>query len=131
MSHGMPSLMLDPYPPLFGNVTDNPYDNPANPPLMPNETTGFCGMRWHETSVDPSTGLRNYHLANFSSEADVTAAGFNVTHKGHCGACSSLQDLGVYLSQVIITAELNYFVSLSFYIMFLTRHLDKIITGGL
>ena len=35
--------------------------------------------------------LRKYSLRNFASEAAAANAGFVVTHKGHCGACSTLQ----------------------------------------
>ena len=42
---------------------------------------------------------RNYWLANFNSEAAAAEAGYSVTHAGHCGSCSSLQDLGVYLGR--------------------------------
>ena len=86
----MPSLVLDPVPPLFGNVTENPYDDPSNPPGPYDASDGFCGMAW-SNEIDPSTGLRMYTLANFTTEAEVEEAGFNVTHSGHCGACSSLQ----------------------------------------
>ncbi len=62
------------------------------------EITGFCGMQWAET-VDEATGKLQYRLANFTTERDVEEAGFEVTHAGHCGACSSLQDLGVYMAR--------------------------------
>ena len=44
-------------------------------------------------------GKKKYKLANFSTEAEAIEAGWNITHKGHCGACSILQDLGVYIKQ--------------------------------
>ena len=34
---------------------------------------------------------------NFTNLAECEAEGFMVTHAGHCGSCSYLQDLGVYL----------------------------------
>ena len=45
------------------------------------------------------TGFKLYTMSNFSTEADCAAAGFTITHQGHCGACSSLQDLGVYMGK--------------------------------
>ena len=47
----------------------------------------------------PCRLCRNYWLANFNSEAAAAEAGYSVTHAGHCGSCSSLQDLGVYLGR--------------------------------
>ena len=38
------------------------------------------------------------HL-NFDSEVEATEAGWTVTHRGQCAACSILQDLGVYISR--------------------------------
>ena len=53
-------------------------------------------MQW-SYPPDPATGLLPYRLANFSSKAEAAEAGYEVTHADHCGACSGLQDLGVYL----------------------------------
>ena len=35
----------------------------------------------------------------FDSEVEATEAGWTVTHRGQCAACSILQDLGVYISR--------------------------------
>jgi hypothetical protein len=37
---------------------------------------------------------------NFKDEYQARSANFSVTHAGHCGACSYLQDLGVYLRYI-------------------------------
>ena len=55
-------------------------------------------MQW-QSETESETGRKKYKLANFTSENEATEAGWNITHKGHCGACSTLQDLGVYISQ--------------------------------
>jgi len=55
-------------------------------------------MQWQD-EVDSESGKKKYKLANFSTEAEAIEAGWNITHKGHCGACSILQDLGVYIKQ--------------------------------
>jgi hypothetical protein len=103
MSHGDPSkLLLEPYPPLFFNATEDPYADPSNPPLAPDHITGFCGMQWSE-ETDGETGLTKYRLGNFTTEQEATASGFTVTHAGHCGACSSMQDLGAYLRRNLTT----------------------------
>lgn len=39
----------------------------------------------------------NYRMRTFDSESDANDEGYIVTHYGACGACSSLQDLAVYL----------------------------------
>lgn len=81
MSHGAPSLLLAPYPPLFGNVTENPYDNPANPPQDPDTITGVCAIQWDNDQVNEN-GTRMYRMQNFDSELSAAEAGFNVTHQG-------------------------------------------------
>ncbi len=53
-------------------------------------------MQWSNT-VDRATGLYKYRLSNFTTEEEAAEAGYEITHEDHCGACSSLQDLGVYL----------------------------------
>lgn len=98
MAHGGNELILPPLPPLLANVTENPYDDPNNPPADPDIPDGFCAMKWSD-ETDPGSGLKKYYLQNFTSEAAVDAAGFTITHRGHCGACSGLKDLGVYLSR--------------------------------
>lgn len=40
----------------------------------------------------------NYILKNFADNQTAIDNGFIVTHQGRCGACSSLNDLAVYLS---------------------------------
>ena len=68
-------------------------------------------MRWSEER-DPSTNHLLYQLANFTSKEESEEQGFTVTHAGHCGACSSLQDLGVYIRQnltvVINTTDISF-----------------------
>lgn len=48
-------------------------------------------------------GVGNYVLATYDSEADATAAGGIITHRGPCGLCSTLQDLAVYIEQRDLT----------------------------
>jgi hypothetical protein len=40
-----------------------------------------------------------YHLKTFSSSEDALDAGYTITHQNHCGACSSLHDLAIYLEK--------------------------------
>ena len=96
--HGRPELLLPPAPPLTRPVLDNPYSDPANPPPAP---PGVCGVRWSDTETELETGYKRYQLANFTGEAECGAAGFNVTHAGHCGACSTLQVTIYFLHQSV------------------------------
>jgi len=93
--NGSPSLLEEPIPEYVAPVEENPYDNPDYPPDYPG---GVCGMKWSD-NIDPSSGNKKYWLKNFESETECDDAGFKVTHAGHCGSCSGLQDLGVYLRQ--------------------------------
>jgi len=96
-THGSPSLLLEPIPEYVGPVIDNPYDNPDMPP-EDDRPDGVCCMRWSdETQV--TSGARKYWLRNFDNKALCEEEGFTVTHAGHCGSCSNLQDLGVYMRQ--------------------------------
>jgi len=62
---------------------------------------GFCALQWSEETTE--AGLKKYTLKDFATEEDAVAAGYYVTHKGQCGSCSSLQDLGVYMGQNLTT----------------------------
>lgn len=95
--HGAPDLLLDPIPEYVGPVVENPYLDPNNPPLDRNRHE-VCAMRWSE-HTDPSTGNKLYYLRNFENKECALRANFSITHAGHCGACSSIQDLGVYIRQ--------------------------------
>lgn len=96
LHHGSPTLLEDPLPQYVDPPDSNPYDDPSNPPDDPNPG-GVCGMKWSD-NID-SFGHNKYWLRNFANETECEEEGFVVTHSGHCGSCSSLQDLGVYLRQ--------------------------------
>jgi hypothetical protein len=69
-----------------------PGDPYTDPSLVPAQTGGICAVL-PEPSVPGG-----YRLATFSDAAAAEAAGGMMTHAGACGACSSLQDLAVYLA---------------------------------
>jgi hypothetical protein len=48
-------------------------------------------------------GPRPYRVQTFASEALARAAGASPTHFGHCGVCSSLANLAVYVREVDLT----------------------------
>ncbi len=75
--------ILEPLPLLPGD----PYDEPS---LVPADTSGVCAV---------VGGLHGYTLATFPDAGAAAGAGATVTHTGSCGACSTLQDLAVYLGR--------------------------------
>ncbi len=50
---------------------------------------------------------RTYRLEDYPSEAAATAAGAKVTHFGHCGVCSTLENLAVYMRVNDLTAPVR------------------------
>ncbi len=50
---------------------------------------------------------RTYRLQEFDSESLAVAAGAKPTHFGHCGVCSTLQDLAVYMRENDLTAPVR------------------------
>jgi len=70
-------------------LPESPYDDPS---LVPADTGGVCAVL-----AEPSVP-GGYRLETFPDRAGAEAAGGVLTHGGACGACSSLQDLAVYLA---------------------------------
>jgi len=81
-------------------VGQDPYSTWAGriPPRPPPDTV--CGVRFEADRVQ-------YRLETFGSAAEADRAGFRVTHTGGCGACSTLQDLAVYLERPDLTAPVR------------------------
>ena len=75
-----------PYPPL----TSDPYEAGA-PPDDPPGTV--CGVLEQPGGGTPTP----YTLVTYPSGDAATAAGAKVTHFGHCGVCSTLANLAVYM----------------------------------
>lgn len=50
---------------------------------------------------------QDYLLKTFSSEHEALQAGYHVTHKNHCGTCSSLKDLAVYIAKPDLTSPVR------------------------
>jgi len=103
LKHGQASLLLDPIPQLTASTGPNPYDDPTKPPN--DKQGGYCAMQWSADEVEGQTtnhtgqAMKKYRLADFPTPEAAMDANFTITHKGHCGACSTLQDLGVYIGQ--------------------------------
>jgi len=93
-------------PPTYGDaeieslrarsLVDPPALLPGDPysdgSLVPADTSGVCAVL-----AEPGVP-GGYRLATFGDATAAEAAGGVVTHSGACGACSSLQDLAVYLA---------------------------------
>ena len=81
-------------------VGEDPYSTWAGrtPPRPPPDTV--CGVRFEADRV-------HYRLETFGSPTEADRAGFRVTHTGGCGACSTLQDLAVYLERPDLTAPVR------------------------
>jgi hypothetical protein len=78
----------DPYPAWAGRP----------PPVPPASTV--CGVRFEADRT-------HYRLATFTTAAEAGELGYRVTHTGACGACSTLQDLAVYLERPDLTAPVR------------------------
>ena len=80
--------------PYFPN---NPYKNETTASLAKINTILADKVRVCALAYEDEDRI-NFHLKDFSSKEAAEAAGYTVTHQGPCGACSSTQDLAVYLS---------------------------------
>ena len=81
-------------------VGEDPYSTWAGrtPPVPPAGTV--CTVRF-----EPDRS--HYRLATFGSTTEAGEAGYRVTHTGACGACSTLQDLAVYLERPDLTTPVR------------------------
>lgn len=80
---------------LVNPMEELPGDPFSEATLEREDTQGYCAA----VPVDPSPQVRTYRLETFPTERAARAAGGQVTHSGRCGACSSFQDLAVYIEQ--------------------------------
>ncbi len=86
-----------PYPPL----TTDPYSLPA-PPVDPPDAV--CGVL--PLSAGDS-GPRPYALVSYASATEAYTAGAIPTNFGHCGLCSTLVNLAVYMRVNDLTAPVR------------------------
>ena len=117
-------ITLDPYNPpytqSFENINELKFPIPHTVELYElNEKKGtfvFRGQesvaRWFstvETNTDvcalkfEDDSLIEYQLETFSNRSEAHAADYLVTHAGHCGTCSSLSNLAIYLEHRDLT----------------------------
>jgi hypothetical protein len=89
--------LATPYPPL----TSDPY---AQPPPPDDPAGTVCAVL---PTGDAGQKPRAYRLVTYASQAAARAAGARVTHFGHCGVCSTLANLAVYLRNNDLTAPVR------------------------
>jgi hypothetical protein len=82
------------------SVTEDPYRTWAGRTPVPPPRWTVCGVHLETDRV-------HYRLESFASEAEARQRGFAVTHLGACGACSTSQDLAVYLERPDLTAPVR------------------------
>ena len=82
-------------------MTCNPYTKTSceTTPPQPEETDdAVCGHKFSDTACT------KYEIIDYASEKAALADGAVVTHYGVCGACSTRQDLGVYMKYFDMTS---------------------------
>jgi len=81
-------------------VGEDPYATWAGRAPPGPASSSVCGVRFEPDRT-------HYRLATFASAAEAAELGYHVTHTGGCGACSTLQDLGVYLERPDLTSPVR------------------------
>ena len=86
-----------PYPP----ITVDPYASPAPPDDPPGTVCAVLSTGTNDA------GQRLYVLNTYASEDAAHGAGASPTHFGHCGVCSTLANLAVYMQVNDLTAPVR------------------------
>ncbi len=68
------------------------------PKVDKHDRTKVCGVFPLPERMNGTDGPMPYRLVSYDSVEDAEADGALVTHRGTCGACSSLRDLAVYIA---------------------------------
>ncbi|HTP53004.1 MAG TPA: hypothetical protein VMK42_20105 [Anaeromyxobacteraceae bacterium] len=85
----------------YAPLTTDPYGAPAPPDDPPEMVCGVLPMG--SSAAKP----RPYALVTYGSQSAAAAAGADVTHFGHCGVCSTLSNLAVYMRNNDLTAPVR------------------------
>ncbi len=85
----------------YATIATDPYASTA-PPADPPGTV--CGVL---PGAPLASGPRPYALVTYASEPDARAAGASPTHFGHCGVCSTLANLAVYMRENDLTTPVR------------------------
>jgi hypothetical protein len=89
--------LATPFPPL----DSDPYAQPPPPDDPPGTVCAVLG----QGSADAAP--RTYTLVTYPSQVAAAAAGAKVTHFGHCGVCSTLANLAVYMRNPDLVAPVR------------------------
>ena len=81
-------------------VDTNPYRDYESSSWYEYPEEAVCAVKYAEDRI-------HYVIATFDSEDAAEENGFIVTHKGHCGTCSTLQDLATYLYHPDLTTPVR------------------------
>ena len=81
-------------------VNSNPYWDDALSSWYEYPEDAVCAVKYAEDRI-------HYIIATFDNEDAAEESGFTVTHKGHCGTCSTLQDLATYLAYPDLTTPVR------------------------
>ena len=81
-------------------VDTNPYRDYAISSWYEYPDEAVCAVQYADDRI-------HYVIATFDSEDAAEESGFIVTHKGHCGTCSTLQDLATYLYHPDLTTPVR------------------------
>ena len=79
----------------------DPYASPAPPTDLPDSVCGVLPL------AATDAGPRPYALVTYPSETAAYAAGASPTNFGHCGLCSTLANLAVYMRVNDLTAPVR------------------------
>jgi hypothetical protein len=77
----------------YASIDVNPYASPAPSPDGPDVVCGVLPQ------APQGTAPRPYTLVTYASTDAARAAGASPTHYGHCGVCSTLANLAVYMRE--------------------------------
>ncbi len=95
-------VLAEPWPVFEGNDFNPPADDELEDPSVER----VCAVRPRLEEWDGSPPAP-YDLIDYESIADAKADGAMVTHRGRCGACSSLQNLAVYIARPNLTEPIR------------------------
>jgi hypothetical protein len=90
-----------PYPPLASDPYDDASTPPDDPPAM------VCAVLRQDPAAPAAQTPHVYTLATYASTEAAAEAGARVTHFGHCGVCSTLANLAVYMRENDLTAPVR------------------------
>ncbi len=71
-------------------VEGDPYEDFRGPSWFDFPEEAVCAIKYEDDRI-------HYVIETFSDKFAAEDNGYIVTHKGHCGTCSTLQDLATYL----------------------------------